>query len=95
MTLLGKQKGKPFGESAGHIIWSQCTDMDITMGGKQNKKYVAQPVLKLHTNIPLVYTENTDIANGEANGMLCYLVKIHLDKEATEEDFQLMNIDGI
>jgi hypothetical protein len=64
------------------------------MGGKQGKKIV-DPFLKLYTNIPLMYTENTDVANGEANGMLCYLVKVHLDKETTEEDFKLMNIDGV
>jgi hypothetical protein len=43
-----------------------------------------------------MYTENTDVANGEANGTpLCYLVKIQLDNKTTEEDFKLMNIDGV
>jgi hypothetical protein len=91
--MTWKTNGKPFGASARHIIWSQCKDTDITTGGKQSKKYV-DPFLKLYKHIPLMYTENTDVPNGEANGTLCYLVKVQLHKETTENDFQLINIDG-
>ena len=33
--------------------------------------------------------------NGEANGTLCHLVNVYLHKETTEDDFELMNIDGL
>jgi hypothetical protein len=91
--LTWKTNGKPFGASAWHIVWSQCQDTDVTTSGKKSKKYV-DPFLKLYTYIPLMYTENTNVPNGEANGMLCYLIKIHLNKGVNEDDFELIDIDG-
>jgi hypothetical protein len=41
-----------------------------------------------------MYNENSDVSKGEANGTLCYLVKIHLKKHVTQDDFELINIDG-
>jgi hypothetical protein len=41
-----------------------------------------------------MYTENTDVPNGEANSTLCHLIKIHLNKGMTEDDFELIKIDG-
>ena len=61
--------GNQFSTSAHHLLWSQCKDTDITIGGKQNKKY-ADPFLKLYQDIPLMYTENSNVPNGEANGTL-------------------------
>ena len=92
-NLTWKTNGKPFGPSARHILWSQCKDTDVTTGGKKSKKYV-DPFLKLYNYIPMMFTENTDVPNGEANGTLCFLVKIYLIEGVTEDDFELINIDG-
>ena len=86
--------GNQFLTSAHHLLWSQCKDTDITIGGKQNKMY-ADPFLKLYQDIPLMYTKNSNVPkNGEANGTLCHLLKVHLQHEMTEDDFNLMNING-
>ena len=34
-----------------------------------------------------MYTENSNVPNGEANGTLCCLIKIHLQNEMTHNDF--------
>jgi hypothetical protein len=39
-------------------------------------------------------TENTDVSNSKASGTLCFLVKICLKNGVTEDDFELINIDG-
>ena len=85
--------GKPFSACARHTIWTECKDTDVTTGGK-NKKFV-DPFLKLYSGIPLMYTENTDVANGQANGTLCFLVHVQLHADVTDGDFQMMNIDGV
>jgi hypothetical protein len=41
-----------------------------------------------------MYTENTDVSNGKASGTLCFLVKICLKNGVTEDDFELINING-
>ena len=41
-----------------------------------------------------MYTENSNVPNGEANSTLCCLIKVHLQHEMTEDDFDLMNING-
>jgi hypothetical protein len=91
--LTWRSDGKQFLTSARHLLWSQCKDTDITVGGKKNKKYV-DPFLKLYENIPLMYTENSNVPNGEANGTLSRLIKVYLRHETTEDNFSLMNIDG-
>ena len=91
--LTWKANGKQFGALARHILWSQCKDTDITTGFNKSKKYV-DTFLKLYHNIPLMYTENTDVSNGKASGTLCFLVKICLKNGVTDDDFELMNIDG-
>jgi hypothetical protein len=42
----------------------------------------------------MMFTENTDVPNGEANGTLCFLFKIYLIEGVTEDDFKLINIDA-
>ena len=69
--------GNQFLTSAHHLLWSQCKDTDITVGRKHSKKY-ADPFLKLYQDIPLMYTKNSNVPNGEANGTLCHLIKVHL-----------------
>jgi hypothetical protein len=50
--------------------------------------------LKLTTKMPLMHTENHDVSNGIANGMLCFLSKVVLHMNAMESDFSSTNIDG-
>jgi len=64
------------------------------MTGGKNKKFV-DSFLKLYHCIPLMYTENTDVPNGQVNGTLCYLDHVHLKEGVTDDDFQPMNIDGV
>jgi hypothetical protein len=85
--------GKQFLTSAHHLLWSQCKDTDITVGGKQNKKY-ADPFLKLYENIPLMYTKNSNVPNSEANSTHSCVIKVYLQHEMTQDDFFLMNIEG-
>jgi hypothetical protein len=91
--LTWRSDGKQFSTSARHLLWSHCKDTDITVGGKHHKKY-ADPFLKLYENIPLMYTENSNVPNGEANGTLSRLIKVYLRHETTQDDFVFMNIDG-
>jgi hypothetical protein len=92
--LTWKSNGKGLSTSARHIVWSECKDTDVKTGGKNSNKCV-DPFLKLYTGIPLMYTENTNVSNGEANGTLCYLEKIHLHEGVTEDNFEFVNIDGV
>lgn len=41
-----------------------------------------------------MYTENHDVENKEANGTLCHLQKIVLYDDVTDEDFEIVNMDG-
>jgi len=41
-----------------------------------------------------MYTENSDVANGEANGTLCFLEKIVFFPGVSEDDFEMIDIDG-
>ena len=91
--MFWKTNQKPISASAWHTIWSECKDTDVPTGSK-NKKFV-DPFLKLYSGIPLMFMENMDVPNGEANGTLCHLVNVNLHKETTEDDFELMNIDGL
>ena len=92
--MTWKSNRKPVGANAKRTIWAECNDTDVTTGGGKNKKFV-DTFLKLYLGIPLMYTENTDVANGQANGTLCYLVHVQMREHVTENDFELMNIDGM
>jgi hypothetical protein len=90
--LTWKYNKKAFGPAAKHSMWSGCSDSHIKTAGEQGK--FVDAFLKLYTHIPLMYTENHDVANGIANGTLCHLVKVVLHSDVTENDFEKMNIDG-
>jgi hypothetical protein len=65
-------------------IINECGSNNIeTTGFKRN----VDPMLKLHLDIPLMYTMNTDVPNGIANGTLCYLQQVVL--KATLSDMTL------
>jgi hypothetical protein len=50
--------------------------------------------LKLTTKMPLMYTENHNVSNGIANGMLCFLSKVVLHTNIMESNFSSTNVDG-
>ena len=50
----------------------------VSFGTKQQRKGRVDPVLKLHTGCPLMFTENSDVLNGQANGSRVRLEKIWL-----------------
>ena len=91
--LSWKSNQKPFGPTAKHSVWSECSDCDIKTSGDHGK--CVDPFLKLSTDIPLMYTENHDVPNGIANGTLCSLVKVVLHSHVSESDFEATNIDGV
>jgi hypothetical protein len=75
-----------------HILWSECTDIDVKTKGDRGKQ--VDVFLKLTTLVPLMYTENDNVPNGIANGTLCYLLNVVLQANVTETDFEIMNLDG-
>ena len=81
-----------FEQCTKHILWSQCTDIDVKTKGDRGKN--VDVFLKLTTHIPLMYTENDDVPNGIADGTLCQLLKVIAHANVTETDFQIMNLDG-
>ena len=66
--------------------------MDVKTKGDHGKP--VDMFLKLTSLVPLMYTENDNVPNGIANGTLCDLVKVVLHANVTDDDFELMNIDG-
>ena len=66
--------------------------MDIKTKGDRGKP--VDMFLKLTSMVPLMYTENDDVPNGIANGTLCHLVKVVLISSVTDDDFEIMNLDG-
>jgi hypothetical protein len=90
--LTWKSNKKQFGPSAKHTLWSGCADTDIKTAGERGK--FVDVFLKLTTLVPLMYTENDDVPNGIANGTLCQLIQVVLHADVTENDFNMINVDG-
>jgi hypothetical protein len=74
------------------VLWAECADADVSVSGDFSK--FVDPCLKLYHGVPLMLTENTDVANGEANGTLCYLDEIRMNVGTRESHFDIMNMDG-
>ncbi len=83
---------KRWNRGAEYTLWTQCHDDHVQTTGKQPKR--VDPFLKLYEGVAMMYTENDDVINGEANGTLCFLHKVHLKPNVTNENFRLMNFDG-
>lgn len=75
-----------------HILWSECTNIDVKTKGDRRKQ--VDVFLKLTMLVPFMYTENNNVPNGIANGTLCYLVKVVPHANVTKTDFEIMNLDG-
>ena len=58
-------------------FWENCGENDCTKGGKHNKGRI-DPVLKLYYNCPMMYTRNTDVMSGQANGSCVYVEGVYL-----------------
>ena len=49
------------------VFWEKCGEDDCKVGG-ENAKGRVDPVLKLYPNCPLMYTQNSNVLSGQANG---------------------------
>ena len=90
--LTWSTNGKPFGLQARTTLWTECGDSSVTTTGDRPK--FVDTCLKVYSRMPMMHTENSDVENGEANGTLGYLHKVHFKDGVTEDDFELMRVDG-
>jgi hypothetical protein len=76
-------------------LWEKCADCDVECGSSKNGKgHFVDPLLKFFSGIPLMLVENVDVPNNQANGTLCHLVKIHFREGISNDNIDLMRIDG-
>jgi len=73
-------------------LWTECSDSDVKTVSNRPKS--VDVCLKLYNGVPLMHVDNSDVPNGIANGTLCHLVKVHLHRDVSEEQFDIMRIDG-
>jgi hypothetical protein len=71
------------------IIYEHCSEDDCRIGAKNGKnvKGRVDPVLKLYYGCPLMYTKNTDVGSGQANGSCVVFEGVFL--KAGEAPFKL------
>jgi len=50
--------------------------------------------LKLHSNIPMMLTDNTDVEGQKANGIVCFLDHVLFKPSILEDDINIINVDG-
>jgi hypothetical protein len=75
-----KQELLPLAMSTKLRLWKQCPDYKITDSSRQQKesKKYHNTCLKLHSNIPLMLTDNTGVGNQKANGTIGCLQSVKL-----------------
>jgi len=92
-----KRELTPLAAPAKVKLWTQCPDYKVTDGsgrkGSDAKKY-RDVCLKLHSNIPLMLTDNTDVENQKANGTVCFLEHVKFKPGVSEDDIDVINVDG-
>ena len=64
------------------------------MRGGRGFTRCVDPLLKLYSNIPLMVTDNIDVPRKKANGTICWLNTVILQESVTEDDIDLICIDG-
>ena len=62
-------------------FYSQCGEDDCKTQQMSSKR--VDPVLKLYPSCPLMYTENSDVANGQANGSRVTLKSVNIKNGET------------
>jgi hypothetical protein len=79
--------------SAKMKLWTKCPDYRVVDVSDRSEKY-RDTCLKLHNNIPMMLTDNMDVPNQKANGTLCFLDKVILKAGVSEDDIDIINVDG-
>ena len=92
MAWTFKSKSVPFNGKAKEITWNELSDADLRAGRGYTR--CVDPLLKLYTNIPLMVTDNVDVARKKANGTIAWLDKVVLKEGVTDDDLDLICIDG-
>ena len=87
-----KTNKKNLNTMALHNLWEQCSDSQVETANSRPKP--VDPCLKLHYNIPLMYTDNDDVENKKANGTLCRLKRVVLHEHTTDEHIEMTNVNG-
>ena len=84
--------GKNVGPRTMHEMFSKCSDCDVKTEGERG--HFVDPFVKLHIGCPMMLVENANVAEGEANGTLCKLERVVLNKDVAEEDTEIITVDG-
>lgn len=71
-------------------FYENCTESECNHG--KSKQGRMDPVLKMYPNAPMMLTQNSDVANGEANGSRVYAKKVKV--KAGEQPFPLLLDNG-
>jgi hypothetical protein len=89
-----KREYTPLAMSAKSKLWTHCPDYKVVEDmGEDSKKY-RDTCLKLHSNAPVMLTNNTDVENQQANGTVGHLQTVKLKPEFGEDDIDIVNVDG-
>ena len=70
------------------VFWESCGEDDCRVGGEDTKGRV-DPVLKLYPNCPMMYTQNTDVLSGQANGSRVRFERLYLKHGESTFDLEL------
>jgi hypothetical protein len=57
-------------------FYSKCGESSIQLPSRKTGR--VDPVLKLYTDCPLMYTQNSDVLRGQANGSRVFLKEVHV-----------------
>jgi hypothetical protein len=82
-----------FNASFQNVLFNECGADNIESHGFGTQRRI-DPLLKLHIGMPLMFTVNADVANGVANGTLCFLRKVKLKPATANTILPTCNVDG-
>jgi hypothetical protein len=68
-----------------------CSENNIEMPSRRSGR--VDPVLKLYADCPLMYTQNSDVLRGQANGTRVSLLNVHI--KTGEQPFDLQLSSGV
>jgi hypothetical protein len=77
--------------SAKKRFYSKCGESCIKMPSRKSGR--VDPVLKLYADCPLMYTQNSDVLRGQANGSRVFLKEVNI--KIGEEPFELQLACGV
>jgi hypothetical protein len=82
-----------FNASFQNVLFNECGADNIESHGFGTQRRI-DPLLKLHIGMPLMFTVNADVANGVANGTLCFLRKVKLKQAMASTILPTCNVAG-